>query len=71
MIIEGAGQELLQGGGESLVNILIKILESNGILQEITNTELRSGLRGKQVQCTLSKKNRSVSRAKKIEKKLL
>lgn len=71
MIIEGADQELLQGGGESLVNIPIKIPKSSGILQEITNTELRSGLRGKQVQCTLSKKNGSVLRAKKIQRKLM
>lgn len=31
MMIEDASQELLQGGGESLVNIPIEIPESSGI----------------------------------------
>lgn len=56
MIIESVSQELLQRGGESLVNIPIEIPESSGILQDITNTVWQSGLQGKPAQGSKSNK---------------
>lgn len=56
MLLDGNGSEVIQLDGNHLVNILVELPDTCGILQDITSTGLAFSQRDKQMTSRLGKK---------------